>query len=284
MRSLKIWIFVLFLLIILSCGKNTDNPLPNDNAFRFTKKVSYNGVSVNVVIEKPETKAVDVLMVFHGTVHFDSKIPEAANHTLNIFKQILQRTDMMLLSVAYPEENLLLGDNIAHCEAALLWLKHSAEDELDISVKKIFLAGHSQGGYLVTRLNTMHPTNGVIANAPGPLNLVYRCQLEENGNIPNGMVCTLLRNSYGDTETNPDAYYQRSLLNFTGDFRSDILFVQGMDDSPIQMHSWPVFKEYLEDCTNCQGIEFLEIAGYGHQALFYSPQAKNAFNQFISNR
>jgi hypothetical protein len=37
----------------------------------------------------------------------------------------------------------------------------------------------------------MYQTNGVIANGPGPLNLVYRCQLEENGQVQNGtlVVC-----------------------------------------------------------------------------------------------
>lgn len=46
---------------------------------------------------------------------------------------------------------------------------------------------------MVTRLNTMHQTNGVIANAPGPINLVYRCQLEENGQIQSSAVCTKLK-------------------------------------------------------------------------------------------
>jgi hypothetical protein len=80
----------------------------------------------------------------------------------------------------------------------------------------------------------MYQTNGVIANAPGPLNLVYRCQLEENGQVQSGAVCTKLKNVYGTTTSNPNAYFQRSLLNFTTGFKSDILFVQGLNDSPIQ--------------------------------------------------
>ena len=79
---------------------------------------------------------------------------------------------MMIVSVAYPQEKILFGDNIVQAEAALLWLKNKAGEELGATIKKIFLGGHSQGGYVVTRLNTMHKTNGVIANAPGPLNLV----------------------------------------------------------------------------------------------------------------
>jgi pimeloyl-ACP methyl ester carboxylesterase len=190
---------------------------------------------------------------------------------------------MMIVSVAYPQENVLLGDNIVQGEAALLWLKNKASQELGITVKKVFLGGHSQGGYMVTRLNTMHQTNGVIANAPGPLNLVYRCQLEENGQVQSGAVCTQLKSVYGTTTSNPNAYFQRSLLNFTNGFKSDILFVQGLNDTPIQMYSWPTFKQDVLNCTNCMDRQFVEITGAGHGAIFESQTAKTEFNNFINN-
>jgi hypothetical protein len=152
-----------------------------------------------------------------------------------------------------------------------------------ITVKKVFLGGHSQGGYMVTRLNTMHQTNGVIANAPGPLNLVYRCQLEENGQIQPGAVCTKLKNVYGTTSNNPNAYFQRSLLNFTKGFKSDILFIQGLNDTPIQMYSWPTFKQDVLSCTSCKNSRFVEIVGGEHGSLFESTAAKSEFNTFIKN-
>jgi hypothetical protein len=206
-----------------------------------------------------------------------------ANTTLDKFKGILNRNDMMIVSVAYPQENVLLGDNIVQGEAALLWLKNKASQELGITVKKVFLGGHSQGGYMVTRLNTMHQTNGVIANAPGPLNLVYRCQLEENGQVQSGAVCTKLKNVYGTTTSNPDAYLQRSLLNFTSGFKSDILFVQGLNDAPIQMYSWPTFKQDVLSCRSCQNRLFVEITGGEHGTLFESSTAKTEFNNFINS-
>jgi hypothetical protein len=270
-------------VFFLAC-REQEEPAPAPTAYRITKTITYNQVNVDVVIDKPALNEVDVLLTFHGTVMFDNKILEAANNTLDGFKEILESKDMMIVSVAYPEENLLMGDNILHSEAALLWVKNKASQELGITVGKIFLAGHSQGGYLVTRLNTMHPTNGVIANAPGPLNLVYRCQLEETGQIPSGITCTLLKNTYGTTVANPDAYFQRSLLNFTKGFQSDILFVQGLDDSPIQMYSWPVFKQDILDCPNCLNVQFLELPGLGHNSLFNSAEAKAVFNQFIRDR
>ncbi len=277
----KLLLSYLLLAVLCSCDK-TENPVAT--AYRITKNIVYNGVNVNVVIDKPQNDAVDVLIVYHGTVVFDDKILDAANNTLDEFKKILHRSDMMVVSVAYPEENLLMGDNLPHAEAALLWVKYKASQELKITVKKIFMAGHSQGGYLVTRLNTLHATNGVVANGPGPLNLVYRCELEENGQIQNSIACNLLQNAYGTTVANPDAYFQRSLLNFTNGFQSDILFVQGLNDSPVQMYSWPHFKQAVSNCATCQEVQLLELTGFGHTALFESAQAEAAFNDFIESR
>ncbi|WP_333695491.1 alpha/beta hydrolase family protein [Flavobacterium sp.] len=275
--------FVLILGILVSC-QSDENPQSSNTAVREVRNITYNGVTVDLVIEKPNQTAADVLLVYHGTVMFDNQILQAAHNTLTNFKNTLNRKDMMIISVAYPEENLLFGDNILHAEAALLWVKNRASQELGITVNKIFMAGHSQGGYLVTRLNTMHSTHGVIANAPGPLNLNYRCSLEENGQIASGITCSQLQSQYGNTIQNPDAYFQRSLLNFTQAFQSDILFIQGLNDSPIQMYSWPVFKQQVNQCTNCQERLFVEIEGQGHGALFSSTTGKQAFNNFINSR
>jgi hypothetical protein len=253
-------------------------------AYRQTKTIAYNSISVDVIVDKPALNEVDVLLVFHGTVLYDTSLMTAANNTLDKFKGILDRKDMMIVSVIYPQENVLLGDNIVQAEAALLWIKNKANQELGIKVKKVFLGGHSQGGYIVTRLNTMHQTNGAIANAPGPLNLVYRCQLEENGQIQSGAVCSKLKSVYGTTTTNSTAYFQRSLLNFTKGFKSDILFVQGLNDAPIQLYSWPTFKQDVSSCTNCQKSQFVEIVGGEHGSLFESPLAKTEFNTFINSR
>jgi len=252
-----------------------------NGAYTITRTIGTDSVSVEAIIDKPLNDTLDVLLLFHGTVAYDSLILEAAQNTLDGFAAILDREDMLLVSVAYPEEGLLFGDNIQHAEAALLWARDHAAQELGITVNKIFLAGHSQGGYLVTRLNTMHAVDGVIANAPGPLNLVYRCELEESGQLPPGLVCGLLYQTYGTTQDDPAAYMERSLLHFTSGHLSDILFVQGMSDSPIQMYSWPTFRSQLEACADCQERSFLELPGLGHQSLFNSPVAKQAFNDFI---
>ena len=273
--------FLLSVIHFFSCAN--ENTVLSIDDYRETRTVSYNNINVDVVINKPALNEVDVLLVFHGTVLYDLNLMTAANTTLDKFKSVLDRNDIMIVSVAYPEENVLLGDSIIQCEAALLWLKNNASQELGITINKIFLAGHSQGGYMVTRLNTIHQTNGVIANAPGPINLVYRCQLEENGLVQPGVVCSNLKDSYGTTAENQNAYFERSLLNFTNDFKSDILFVQGLDDSTIQMNLWPTFKQEVISCSTCQSREFVEIPGGGHASLFESLTAKTEFNNFINN-
>jgi hypothetical protein len=269
-------------IIFSSCTKSqpTDTPAPP----RESREINYNNISVSIILEKPAAASADVLLVFHGSVAYDSNLLKAANTTLDQFKNILDRKDMMIISVIYPQENVLLGDNIVVGEAALLWLKNKASQELGIQVKKIFLAGHSQGGYMVTKLNTMHATNGVIANAPGPLNLVYRCGLEEAGTLQDGTYCTRLRNTYGTTASNPAAYFNRSLLNFTKGFKSDIIFFQGLNDSPIHMYSWPVFKQEVQNCTTCRQVQVVELPGGEHPALFEMPIARAPFNTFINSR
>lgn len=276
-------LILLFSIIFNKEGTLFDNTIP-DSAYQITKNISYNGNFADIVIDKPEGNKFDVLMIFHGTVGYDNLIMQAAHDALNGFKNVLDKDDVMLVSVAYPQETLLFGDGIQQGETALLWLQNKAQDELQINIRKIFLAGHSQGGYMVTRLNTMHTTDGVIANAPGPLDLKFRCELEEDGRMQRGQVCMVLQDEYGLPSVNPAPYYKRSLRNYVTGHKSDILFIQGLNDSPTQMNSWSTFKEGLLNCNTCQDIQFLELPNDGHNALFISTKAKTEFNNFINSR
>ncbi len=286
-------IFLPTALLMAACGGGAAEvpaaspalPATPSAAWRDPMKVSYQGVSVDVVIDKPAGTAFDVLLVYHGTVMQDALVMQAANDTLDAFRGLLDDPSVMVASVAYPEENLLIGDNLAQAEAALLWVKHQAAAELGLQIRHVFLGGHSQGGYLVTRLNTLHPTQGVIANAPGPIDLVHRCRLEEEGTIASGEHCTRLRQAYGTTTANPAAHTARSLVSFTTGYQSDLLFVQGLEDSPlVQMVVWPGFKQQVQACTNCRDVQVLELPGFGHPALFNSPQARDTFRAFLNAR
>lgn len=297
MNRLLITLFAACVALMTACGggtstdtASTPNAAPTtpnapSAAWRAPLKVSYQDVTVDVVVDKPAGTAFDVLLVFHGTVMQDALVMQAAQRTLDEFRGLLDDPTVMVVSVAYPEENLLIGDNLAQAEAALLWVKHRAAAELGLQIRHVFLGGHSQGGYLVTRLNTLHPTQGVIANAPGPIDLVHRCRLEEQGTISDGEHCTRLRQRYGTTAANPAAYAARSLGSFTTGYQSDILFVQGLEDSRlVQMAVWPEFRQQVQSCTSCRGVEFLELPGLGHEALFISTKARDSFRAFLSAR
>jgi hypothetical protein len=270
---------------LVACGSSgvTDNN-GADAAWRESRTISYDGVPVQIIIDKPTGPVTDVLLTYHGTVWFDSLIVPASANVIGVFRRIMDRNDLLIVSVAYPQQDKFVGDGLREAEAALLWVKHRAAQELDIPIRRIFLGGHSQGAYIATRLNTMHQTDGVIANAPGPLDLEFRCLLEERGQIAASRECPLMVAEFGLPSENPSPYIERSLLTFAGDFKSDILFVQGLNDGPIQMRSWPMFQTAVQKCTNCAATQFLNIPGAGHDALFSNPQARPVFNQFINNR
>lgn len=294
MRRLLLPLLAAAASAMAGCGGGTGDshtdPVPGSTtvlsaaAWRGTLQVEHGGVSVDVVVDRPQGTEFDVLLVHHGTVMQDSLIMQAANDTLDSFRPLVDDRSILVASVAYPEENLLLGDNLPYAEAALLCVRGQAAEQLGIRIRHMFLGGHSQGVYPVTRLNTLHPTRGVISNAPGPLDLVFRCQLEERGALATGEHCTRLRNAYGTTAANPSAYWARSLRNFTTGHRSDILFVQGLEDSPIQMHAWPAFAREVAACGDCRGVEFLEIPGLGHASMFVSPHARDVLGAFLQAR
>ena len=104
-------IFLLSIIYFSSCAKE-NNTQQSIDAYRVTQTISYNNVRCDVVIDKPALNEVDVLLVFHGTVLYDVNLMTVANTTLDKFKSILDRDDMMIVSVAYPQENVLFGDSI----------------------------------------------------------------------------------------------------------------------------------------------------------------------------
>jgi poly(3-hydroxybutyrate) depolymerase len=274
---------LLVLALLSSCaGGGEDDAVPR--AGRETRTITHIGTSVDIVIDRPAAKEADVLVVYHGTVSADRGLAEAANRSADEFKALVAPREMLVVSVAYPQENVLFGDGIAQAEAALLWVKERAGRELGITVRRVFLAGHSQGGHVVTRLNTMHRTDGVIANAPGPLDLVFRCELEETGRLQTGSVCTKLREAYGTTGADPEAYLQRSLVRFTDGFKADILFVQGLADSPVQLRTWPAFAQAVKGCSRCEDVQVLELPGLGHESIFNSTTAKAEVQSFLDRR
>jgi hypothetical protein len=92
-------------------------------------------------------------------------------------------TDPFLASQLFPGidySNFLIGDNFAYAEAAYLWAINSlqgflTQNGITTSLRKKVAFGHSQGAYIVHRLNTVYALDSVVMSAPGPIDLLARC-------------------------------------------------------------------------------------------------------------
>ncbi len=268
-------------LFILACSASQAEPTPVPTATLGPMTVQAEGYTLQLYIDKPAAEALDLIVAYHGTISSDAQLATATQTVAQNLRAILTTPSVAIVSVGYPQQGRLLGQSMPEAEAGLRWCLQQAERVLGFRRRRVFLLGHSQGGYVVTRLATRFATDGVIANAPGPLDLGYRCALEASAQAPPSQLCGLMVQQYGSAAANPAAYFERSLLAFTRGYQSDVLFVQGLDDSPIQLANWARFQDSVRACTTCRARSFVDIAGYGHGALFDSPQGQAALNAFL---
>lgn len=229
------------------------------------------------------TTSSDAVLGFYGTIETDNNSVAAALSLLNGLKNTIGITDKIIVAVTYPQENVTFDDGYQVAEAALLWLKSNPVNVLGIKVNKIYLFGHSQGGYMVVRLNTAHLTDGVIASAPGPIDLIKRCQPEEAKPLAQRRrECALFFNTYGSVTTAPQAYLNQSLISFTTGSKAKTLYIQGLGDSAFQLNRFNEFKTLLNQCTNCAPYTILEIpAPAGHNAFAETPIGRQAVRNFL---
>jgi len=93
--------------------------------------------------------------------------------------------------------------------------------------------GHSQGGSLVHKLNTLEQTNGAVAHAPGPIRLDLTCSAVEAVSGTN-TTCNKLFTAYGTANSTPltsNQYYQRSMQPYVTGHQAPITYLQALDDS-----------------------------------------------------
>ena len=170
---------------------------------------------------------IDVVVVFHGTLleGGNSTIGQAASDMLDRFVNTnttnLNIRDKIIFSVAYPQDHIpqnrqfnltgvgteqadfLMGDNLPYARAAVGWVKNSLNAYIAAqggskTIKDVYLFGHSQGGKLVSKINTLETgIAGVIANAPGPIQFDQTCTA-----VPGGTSCSKVSAIYGTPEEN----------------------------------------------------------------------------------
>ena len=148
---------------------------------------------------------IDVVVVFHGTVTEGgtTSIADAANTALTVFldENNMNVRDKIVFSVAYPQDHIsstrqynlanvgieaptfLMGDNLPYAQAAVRWAQNSLDTYmsgkgLSKTIGDVYLFGHSQGGKLVSKMNTLETgITGVVANAPGPIQFDQTCSV-----------------------------------------------------------------------------------------------------------
>jgi len=274
---------------------------------------TYNGYPVRGFLYYPTSSnvgsSVDVVVLYHGTIGAPGVSPSGAASTfMTIVRDQINIRDKLIFSVAYPQDmipawqldaslpaaqfpglnypTLYFGDNIVYAEAALLWVKNNlnsymSSNGISKTVNRVFTFGHSQGAYLVHRLNTMHPVNGVIANAPGPIDLLDRCSGIHN---TDNFTCNKIRFGFGTTTENPSAYNTRSLKSYLSGTLSPTLFTQALDDDSYQVNLMQnTVQVGLNACTNCSTSTFNYYATGGHDAFVTNTVLQQDIRTFIGS-
>jgi hypothetical protein len=268
---------------------------------------------------------VDIIVLYHPSIDSPGVTPSSsALNFLNIVTNTSQINirDKIIFSVAYPQDaipdwlqnnsliddefpellgnyggsyaNFVLGDNIEYAEAALLWVKNDLNSYLSgigvsKTINRLFTFGHSQGGLLVHRLNTMHQVDGVISNAPGPIDLLTRCSTSESQG-DNNISCLKIKTSLGSTSVSPESYNDVSLSNFLSGTLSPVLFTQALDDTtgnsagtPQVANMQTIVQPGLESCVNCAPVEFRYYDTGGHPAFVTNSQLQEDIREFFDS-
>ena len=277
-------------------------------------QVQHNGYPVRGYLYYPTSPNVgdnlDVVVLYHGTIEDPGVTPpDAASKFMQLALDQVKLRDKIIFSVAYPQDvipdyianpalatqqfpginlsTFYFGDNIVYAEAALLWVKNElgtylTDNNISKTIDKVYTFGHSQGAYLTHRLNTMHSVDGVISNAPGPIDLLDRC----SGSSQTGTeTCQKIGVGLGVTTANPSAYSDRSLKSFVSGTQSPQLFTQALDDDQYQVNLMQnTFEPLLNACTNCDTRTFNYYATGGHDAFAINPDVQSDIRTFVGSQ
>ena len=198
--------------------------VPTDGETHTVEGTSYPVMGKLYVPTGLSDSSIDVVVVFHGTLTEggNSTIAEAASDMLERFVDTsvtdLNVRDKIVFSAAYPQDHIsntrqydidgvgtetstfLLGDNIVYTRAAVGWVKNSLNDYISAqggskTIGDVYLFGHSQGGALVSKMNTLETgITGVVADSPGPIQFDQTCSIPANAE---GTSCSKVSAIYG---------------------------------------------------------------------------------------
>lgn len=250
--------------IIFLDNINIEDKLVNQKAI-----INYYDKNIIVYINKPKWKIQDVFLIFHWTTMDDKKSEiQALIFSKKVWEKIMKEKNIMTISVAYKETDIYIWDELKESKLIYLWLR----DQLKyywIQVWNIYLLWHSRGGYIVSVLNTLYKTGWVIANWAWPLNLAYTC----TNYIQNAKdTCDFLLENYWTVEEKLDEYKNRSVIKYMSSTKTKMLIIQWDQDKEVQMKQFPVLKNKINSCNDCEEIKVVTIKWVWH----------NTFNEDIT--
>ena len=171
--------------------------------------------------------SLDVVVAFHGTLEENPNGPDIIDAALTTLQSLTNQDtvnlrDKIIFSVAYPQDHIsntrqfnlggvgteestfLMGDNLPWARAAVKWVKNDLNAYIAAqggsqTINDVYLFGHSQGGKLVSKINTLDTgIAGVVANAPGPIQFDQTCSIAANAA---GTTCSKVSAIHGPVGT-----------------------------------------------------------------------------------
>lgn len=181
----------------------------------------------------------DVIVAFHGTLADDTANPanqngieeQASFFLTNILTNAntLSLVDKIIFSVAYPQDHIsnvrqynlsgvgkeeptfLMGDNLPYARAAVKWAINSLDAFIaaqggSATIGNVYLLGHSQGGKLAAKINTLETgIAGVVSNSPGPIQFDQTCSAD-----PTNDTCSKVAAIHGPASVSSSGSYSDS--------------------------------------------------------------------------
>ena len=265
--------------------------VPTDNQTHTVDGVSYPVMGKLYVPTGLTENQVDVVVLFHGT------LPETGTYTIgqaavdmldrfvstdttNANYTTLNIRDKIVFSVAYPQDHIpqsrqfnltgvgteqadfLMGDNLPYARAAVGWVKNSLNAYIAAqggskTIGNVYLFGHSQGGKLVAKINTLDTgITGVVSNSPGPIHFDQTCAA-----APGGISCSKISaiHGYPVNVTITDSSNSGGSSTFTG-----------LTDTPSSLTA----NKWLKVNSAANALEFVDSPSGGSLTVATSNAAR----------
>ncbi len=223
-------------------------------------------------VTKPEGDSMDLVVLLHGTTNDDAASETAALKMPEMIRAMPRLSDACIVSLAYRETGMAIGDDVLEPLDVFSALEKNPSLQ-GLDRKKLQIIGHSRGGYVALMINAAVPNDGIVVNAPGPLDIAHSCEiLLESGNPGAAQMRAFcagtMAERYGTLAQNRGAYEALSVANRACFSKSPVLFLQGGRDKRIQIEELAELEALFESGRCPIDYEILRVENAGHSDIF----------------